>query len=517
MSQFNRNVTVAKTAPITTTSRVAVNHQGGLGFERDAKSELFLLAASYLEGERFYGDQEQRLYTLVRQLAVAEPLWTSSLIKWLRDGANLRTVSLISALEFVKARLDSKSPEIQLAEVGINRLTVHNALKRPDEPGEALAYWLGKYGRSVPKPVKRAIADAARQMYTEKAYLKWDSSSASVRFSDVIELTHANHRARNPLYKYILDERHHKDGNPEGLPVISKRLALFNMDKGDRAAWLQRAEAASELEEAGMTWEMLSSWLGRPLRANEWAAILPSMGLMAVIRNARNMDQAGVSDTDLKPVFERLADEEEIRRSRMMPFRFLSAYRHSSLRWHYPLEKALRISLSNVPALKGRTLVLVDRSGSMDCSTSKNTEMTFSDTAALFGSAIALRAEKADLVEFGTSSQAIAFNKTDSPLQLVSKFHGMGGTNTAQAVRKHFNGHDRVIIITDEQTSPYGSGPGGAIPATTPMYTWNLAGYRWGHAPAGTANRFTSGGLSDQSFKLIPILEGASKGVWPWQ
>lgn len=37
---------------------------------------------------------------------------------------------------------------------------IASVLRRPDEPGELLAYWTATYGRAVPKPVKRGIADA---------------------------------------------------------------------------------------------------------------------------------------------------------------------------------------------------------------------------------------------------------------------------------------------------------------------------------------------------------------------
>ena len=108
------------------------------------------------------------------------------------------------------------------------------------------------------------------------------------------------------------------------------------------------------------------------------------------------------------PLFAKLADPEQVRRFRVMPMRFYAAYKAvSNVRWHAPLEAALQHSLSNVPALGGNTLILVDRSGSMFGRVSDRSELTWADSAALFGSALALRAEKATLVEFGTSSNEI--------------------------------------------------------------------------------------------------------------
>lgn len=49
----------------------------------------------------------------------------------------------------------------------------------------------------------------------------------------------------------------------------------------------------------------------------------------------------------------------------------------------------------------------------------------------------------------------------------------MGGTNTAEAVRANFRGHDRVVIVTDEQASYgwHGADPTGQVPANVPVYT----------------------------------------------
>lgn len=66
----------------------------------------------------------------------------------------------------------------------------------------------------------------------------------------------------------------------------------------------------------------------------------------------------------------------------------------------------------------------------------------------------------------------------------------MGGTNTAEAVRANFRGHDRVVIVTDEQASYgwHGADPTGQVPANVPVYTWNLAATSTGTArpAAGT-------------------------------
>jgi hypothetical protein len=137
------------------------------------------------------------------------------------------------------------------------------------------------------------------------------------------------------------------------------------------------------------------------------------------------------------------------------------------------------------------------------------------DAAAMFGSALALRAENADLVQFGSISERVRFSKLDAILQVTARFKGLGGTQTAEAVRNHYLGHDRVVIVTDEQNA--GGDPLSLIPAKVPVYTWNLVGYQHGHGPSGSGNRHTFGGLTDAMFALIPLIERGRNANWPWK
>lgn len=268
-----------------------------------------------------------------------------------------------------------------------------------------------------------------------------------------------------------------------------------------------------------MTWEALAGWLQGPMDKAAWEAVIPSMRSMALVRNLRNFDEAGVSDEVAAQVAVKISDPAEVARSRQFPFRYLAAYRHApSLRWSYPLEQALGHSLANVPALPGRTLVLVDRSGSMFFSRlSDRSELNRADAAAIFGTALALRAADVDLVEFGTTSKRLDFGAGESVLNILGRFGDLGGTDTTSAVRSHYRGQDRVLIITDEQAmySHYGD-PTEQVPAHVPVYTWNLAGYRAGHGPSGKAGRHTFGGLSDAAFRMVPLLEAARDADWPW-
>ena len=191
MARFNTKSTKAQpTSRVTSTGRVLRTHQGGRGQERDARSELFLLSiADFVAQQTFYESGEardDRFAELVRRLAVEDPEWTAGLLGWLRGEGNLRTASIVGAAEYVKARLDAGATDGPS-----NRQVIDSVLRRPDEPGELLAYWTSRYGRAIPKPVKRGVADAVRRLYSAKSLLKYDTASKGYRFGDILNLVHA--------------------------------------------------------------------------------------------------------------------------------------------------------------------------------------------------------------------------------------------------------------------------------------------------------------------------------------
>ncbi|MGW3286579.1 TROVE domain-containing protein [Streptomyces sp. NPDC001002] len=524
MSRFNRKSARAQpVSRVTSTGRVLRTYEGGRGRERDARSELFLLAiANFVSQQTFYEsgtDRDDRYARLVHRLAVEDPAWTAGLLGWLRGEGNLRTASIVGAAEYVKARLDAG-----VTDGPSNRQVVASVLRRPDEPGELLGYWTSRYGRAVPKPVKRGIADAVQRLYSGKSLLKYDTATKGYRFGDILNLVHAAPDPDKPwqgeLFRYALDRRHNPD---TALPPTSSRTLvahreLMALPVEDRRAVVLSEGGAERLAEAGVTWEALAGWLQGPMDKAAWEAVIPSMGAMALVRNLRNFDQAGVSDEVAERVAARISDPAEVARSRQFPFRYLAAYRHApSLRWAYPLERALGHSLANVPALPGRTLVLVDRSGSMWARLSDRSELNRADAAAIFGTALALRAADADLVEFGTTNRRLDFRRDESVLKILDRFGSLGGTDTTSAIRAHYRGQDRVLIVTDEQYAYNRHGdPTEQVPAHIPVYTWNLAGYRAGHGPSGQANRHTFGGLGDAAFRMVPLLEAAQDADWPW-
>ena len=521
MSRFNtnKNQPAKVNQPIVSTPSVtARTGNNAPGFVRDAKSELFLLAVSNFVGQdKFYESgkaSDNRFKDLVQQVAREDAAWMIRFLPWLRNEANMRTASIVGALEAAITMVANKRAG--------GRQLVSSVLQRADEPGEAIGYMMTTYGRKLPKPIKRGIADAATRLYNEFNTLKYDTPSHGIRFGDVLELTHPSpgSEMQKALFKHLIDRRHGRD--LEGDTTLHM---IFNNSEMRRIAAANPKVLLNpeSLKAAGMTWEDVLSLAGNKVPKDKlWEAMIPNMGYMALLRNLRGFDEAGVSNAVAQAVANKLIDPDQVARSRQLPFRFLSAFRatQNNLRWGHALEQALNLSLSNVPEFPGRTLVLVDQSPSMFpgyyFSTKNSSDISLADQAKIFGTALAMRSASADLICYGDTSELVKFSKAESVLKILDRFRQIGGTNTGGALSRWYAKHDRVVIVTDEQTSPGLGHALAAIPNHIPVITFSLAGYRVGHAQSGTPTRITIGGLSDQAFKLLPVLERRAAGQWPF-
>lgn len=522
---------------LSSTGAVTVTHEGGTGFTRDPKSDLFVLAAASMVGEAtFYEDaaaRDERLRGLVAQVAATDPGWIARFVPYLRTKLNMRSVSVVVAAEYALATRPEDAPSV--------RGVVSSALQRADEPGEFLAYWRLRTGKLPTGGVKRGVADAVARLFTQRSALKYDGTGKVWRLGDVIEMMHPTPKdvAQGELFRYLLDRRHHPSSAqaPESLRMLVARQALVTQAEKDPAEMRRLLIADPErAKAAGVTWENLAG-MGA-MDAAAWEAIIPSMGVMALVRNLRNFDEAGVSEQAAVEVVSKLMSAEMVAASRMFPFRFLQAYRAvHSLRWGHALETAINHSLANVPALPGRSLVLVDASQSMSTTRAAGefSELMCRDVAAIFGVALAQRAVSANLVRFGgldsfdarhaglrsrypVDSAEVPLHRGGSLLKAADLFPDMGGTYTARAVQQWYNGHDRVVVITDEQAAD--GDVFREVPAHVPCYTWNVAGHEVSHARHGGGfnhpRAYLFGGLSDAAFSLIPLLETGKDGNWPF-
>src|SRR3954463_335029 len=211
------------TSPVRAVRR-ALTHEGGPAYSRDVKGELFLLAVTNMVGEAtFYesaGARGERFRTLVHPATQEDADWVARFVPWLRGVANMRSASVVAAVEYVRAG----GP--------FGRAVVASALQRADEPAEALAYFTSRYGRALPQPLKRGVADAARRLYGERAALKYDGLSRAWRMADVVELTHAKPRdeAQSALFRWLLDRRHDRADAASPAPMLSMLRARAELE-----------------------------------------------------------------------------------------------------------------------------------------------------------------------------------------------------------------------------------------------------------------------------------------------
>lgn len=512
------------TAPVRTLRQRTVTSEGGAAHVRDAESELFLLAATNMVGEDTFYERadvrDARFADLVHTVTASNPAFIAGadidagkvgLAEYLRTAMLMRSAAVVLAAEYVAAG----------GEYG--RSVVARALQRADEPAELVGYWLTTHGHNMPMPIKRGIADAARRLYTERAALRYDGASRQVRMADVIELTHPSPRdeRQSALFKWLLDRRHHDDADADAthLPMLATAAALEAVPVDQRRKVL-RERGAAALTEAGMSWERLSGWLPGGMDAEAWETVIPSMGAMALVRNLRNLDQAGVSEVAVEAVIAKITDADEVANARLFPYQVWAAYANApSDNWKRALGRTLDHTVTDIAPLNG-TLVAIDTSGSMQFTVSGRSKLQRVEVAAVMAMATAKRAANVDVVIFGQTNALVERLDGTSVLAGADKIvRSVGSVGHATyghtAINRWYDPerHKRVVMFTDDQQHDSGLVRLDHVPL---IYTFNLAGYRPSALPAGKRGRYTLGGFTDATFTAMKVLEDGRNAAWPF-
>ncbi len=136
------------------------------------------------------------------------------------------------------------------------------------------------------------------------------------------------------------------------------------------------------IQEAGLTWENVVSHLGSS--AAVWELVIPVMGEMALTRNLRNFEQAGISDAAWSEVRRRLEDVEQ---SVQLPFRFFAADREvTSARAKEIVSAMLDRACAALADLPGVSVVLNDNSGhAVGCVVSDKSNLRVADAGNTLG------------------------------------------------------------------------------------------------------------------------------------
>jgi hypothetical protein len=341
--------------------------------------------------------------------------------------------------------------------------TLERVIQRADELAEFVAiYW--KDGRvPLSAQVKKGLA-AAFPKFDEYQLAKYDRGGP-IKLRDVLFLSHAKPRdaAQAALWKKL----------------VWGRLATPD------------------------TWEVALSDSGKEGRADKreaWERLLreQKLGALALLRNLRNMREAGVDEA---LVSEALG---AMNASRVLPFRFLAAARHAP-HWEEALEQAMLKSVASQAKLPGRTIVLVDVSGSMTAPLSKRSEMQRTDAA--YGLAVLVReiAEKAAVYSFSDRVVEVPARRGFALRDAIDASQPHNGTllgNAVESLNKNER-YDRLIVITDEQahdTVPAPKGKG---------YVINVASYKNG---VGYGKWTHIDGWSEAVINYIRALESTANG-----
>jgi 60 kDa SS-A/Ro ribonucleoprotein len=401
MAQTNTNTRI----------RSGKTHEGGRALHEAGIASLTrVLNAHMLWEDGFYLNGAKSAHVLAAAVKVAmevDPLGTGQAIIAARKEHNIRHASLLAAVQYAALGGPDASD------------LIYNVISRADELAEVLAMAGTKAApHSVMKGVRKAFGK-----FDEYQFGKYKGAGKSVSLRDAVFLTHPN---------------------PKTVPLVQK-IVDATLDIPN--TWETRL---SEGEDKNHVFTSL-------LFGNK-------LGAMALLRNLRNMDEAGV---DMKLIADAF---EKANWSKVLPFRFLSAA-VSAPRYSNLLDKAFRVAVASSDPLSGRTAVLLDTSGSMGAMISQKSTVNLTQAGATLAAAVN---GDVDLYQWATECKAVP--NWNSLSVAVGIHRGAVGhaTRIDQAI-KHANSkgdYDRIIIIGDMQFADTGS-----LKAGQKGYTINLANY----------------------------------------
>jgi 60 kDa SS-A/Ro ribonucleoprotein len=404
--------------------------------------------ACLLWESQFYEDGVEIAGRIAELVPKVDAEKVSALAVEAREQMKLRHAPLLLVREMARHATHRR----QVAEM------LERVIQRADELAEFVSiYW--KDGRvPLSAQVKKGLA-AAFPKFDEYQLAKYDRGGP-IKLRDVLFLSHAKPRdaAQASVWKKL----------------VWGRLATPD-------TWEVALSSGADKREA---WERL-------LREQK-------LGALALLRNLRNMRGAGVDESLV------LAALGAMNTSRVLPFRFLAAARYAP-QWEETLERAMLKSLVDQPKLRGRTIVLVDISGSMTAPLSRRSEMLRTDTA--YGLAVMVReiCEQVAVYSFSDRVVEVPARRGFALRDAIDASQPHSGTLLGNAVEwlNKSERYDRLIVITDEQAHDRVPAPKGK------GYLINVASYKNG---VGYGKWTHIDGWSDSVIEYIRMLESPTNG-----
>ncbi len=403
---------------------LGVSANGNVQILKDAKQKLFEISVgAYWGGDKSNASHKEAFDT-VRSLVKTNDLdYVANTILFARKEMGMRTYPIALTVQFAKI----------LHENGQNydymRQLVRDVINRADEITEMYAYALSVFGdkSKIPLSIKKGVGDAFNKFDTYQ-FGKYNRPG-SISFKDVLRIVHAKPKdhEHSEIFKKIIDET----------------------------------------LESPYTWEVELSKNGQlpaseqKSKAQLWTELFDSgkMGYMGVLRNLRNISEAGVSDKTRSSVVKYITAENNVARSKQFPYAFVTAANEvRDYAFKEAVIKAADISLSNIPKIGERVMVVVDVSGSMGIGDKSAREI-----ACFFAAAIAKShkaADKVEVIAFSTNVKKIPINLDNSVVEIANKISasGGGGGTAFQKAIDYINGMswkpDVIFVLSDGDVNP---------------------------------------------------------------
>jgi 60 kDa SS-A/Ro ribonucleoprotein len=373
-----------------------------------------------------------------------------AIANWLRNEMNIRLTPQV--LLVVASKMDNTKSLV--------RRYAPYIVKRPDEVKTCLLVFRFMFGmKSLPNGLNYGLGDALAK-FGERGLVKYDSPDFP-KWSDVLQWLKRKKDwpVKDAVAKYFITG---KIVDPKAVPLISARKALAAKTEFD-------AEAKALAVKSKVNWEVLRSQFKNDAKA-VWEYLVEKdlLGYMAMLRNLRNILQAGVNRETIEKVSVRISDRKVVLKSKQLPFRFLSAYKSIDGRLGdtadrnelaAAVELASNYACENV-SLPGVTAIFADVSGSMSMSpVSGKSTVTCMDAANVLCGIVAKACERPYVYAFATDTREVRFTKNDTVLGVAGKI-GTGGVNGHNTnawkipllLKEKGLTPDRVIILSDMQT-----------------------------------------------------------------
>ena len=288
------------------------------------------------------------------------------------------------------------------------------------------------------------------------------------------------------------------------------------------------------------TWEVkIHSLHDTEARETEWKRLVEEhkLGYLALLRNIRNICKCSFAtqqwcDEILIP---QITNAQAIKRSLVWPLHIYTAWKvlaseGISIEIELALSKAFELSIQNMPDFDGRTLVVLDVSGSMDSGFSRNSNLTIKEVCAVYASAFLSSnfKDNVDFIKFGTTakwcnpSEFTSRNKFKL-IRFLSDNDCCGyGTEISSVFNLIDTHYDRVFLFSDMQVMDsrgyWRSSPNSLWNryldnfGKSHMYSFDLGNYSTQVLSQNSKISYITA-LNDTVFKIIDIQENEHKSL----